>query len=125
NSMQVTRLYSGSDGESHFEDIEVSLQEAGAGALSRQLPVESLFLRTTPTDYEPARHLAPRRQFIINLDGEVEIEAGATTRRFGPGTIIFAEDLTGRGHVTRDVGGARQSVVIPVPDDFDLDRLRS
>ena len=57
--MQVIRLYSGTDGESHFEDIEVSQQEAGVGALSRRLPVESLFLRTTPGDYEPARHLAP------------------------------------------------------------------
>lgn len=124
--MQVTRLYSGDDGETHFEDIDVSLQETGAdgGALSRRLQAESLFLRTTPAGYEPPRHLAPRRQFIINLDGEVEIEAGGATRRFGPGSIIFAEDLTGRGHVTRDVGGPRRSVVIPVPDDFDLDRLR-
>ncbi len=123
--MQITRLYSGADGESHFEDIEVSLQGSAAGEVSARLPVESLLLRTTPGDYEPARHLAPRRQFIINLDGEVEIEAGSSTRRFGPGSLIFAEDLTGHGHVTRDVGGARQSVVIPVPDDFDLDRLRT
>ena len=122
--MQVTRLYSGSDGETHFEDIEVSQQEASAGALSRRLAVESLLFRTTPGDYEPARHLAPRRQFIINLDGEVEIEAGSVTRRFGPGTLIFAEDLSGRGHVTRDVGGVRRSLVIPVADDFELDSLR-
>ena len=93
--------------------------------LSRRVAVESLLFRTTPGEYDPARHLAPRRQLIINLDGEVEIEAGAITRRFGPGSIIFAEDLTGRGHVTRDVGGARQSVVIPVPGEFDLDRLRA
>jgi len=123
--MQVTCLYSGDDGESHFEDIDVSLREAGPAALSRRLDAESLTLRTTPGDYEPPRHLAPRRQFIVNLDGEVEIEAGPTTRRFGPGSIIFAEDLTGRGHVTRDVGGPRRSIVIPVPDDFDLDRLRA
>ncbi len=123
--MQITRLYSGADGESHFEDIEVKLHDGAAGARSAQLPVEGLLLRTTPADHEPARHLAPRRQFIINLDGEVEIEAGSTTRRFGPGTLIFAEDLAGRGHVTRDVGGTRRSVVIPVPADFDLNALRT
>ena len=122
--MQVTRLYGGDDGETHFEDFEVSLMGSERGALSRRLEVESLFFRSTPADHEPARHLAPRRQFIVNLDGEVEIEAGSDTRRFGPGSIIFAEDLEGRGHVTRDVGGPRSSIVVPVPDDFDLDRLR-
>jgi hypothetical protein len=122
--MQVIRLYSGDDGETHFEDIEVSLVGSERGALSRLLDAESLTFRATPGDYEPARHLAPRRQFIINLDGEIEIEAGSETRRFGPGSIIFAEDLEGRGHVTRDVGGPRSSIVVPVPDDFDLDRLR-
>ena len=122
--MRITRLYSGADGESHFEEIEAELRDGAAGARSVPLSVESLILRTTPGDYEPARHLAPRRQFIINLDGEVEIEAGGATRRFGPGTLIFAEDLCGRGHVTRDVGGARRSLVIPVADDFDLDSLR-
>lgn len=123
--MRITRLYSSADGESHFEDIEVKLHDGASGARSTPLPVDSLLLRTTPADHEPARHLAPRRQFIINLDGQVEIEAGSSTRRFGPGSLIFAEDLSGRGHVTRDVGGPRRSVVIPVPDDFDLDALRT
>ncbi len=122
--MKVTRLYSGDDGETHFEDIDVSLVDSEAGSLSRRLAAESLFFRETPGDYEPTRHLAPRRQFIVNLDGEVEIEAGGEVRRFGPGSVIFAEDMTGRGHVTRDVGGHRRSIVVPVPDDFELDRLR-
>ena len=36
----------------------------------------------------------------------VDIEVGSgETRRFGPGTILLAEDLTGQGHISRSVDG--------------------
>ena len=42
----------------------------------------------------------------MTLTGEVEIGLGdGTTHRFGPGHVLLAEDLTGRGHTTRVVGG--------------------
>ena len=37
----------------------------------------------------------------------------------------MADDLTGRGHITRTVELPRRSVVVPVPDDFDVDALRA
>jgi hypothetical protein len=40
---------------------------------------------------------------------------GGTTRRFGPGDVVLADDLTGRGHTTRTVGGVpRVSATVPV-----------
>ena len=51
-------------------------------------------------------HCAPGRQYVVTLDGEGEIEVGdGSTKRFGPGDVLLAEDLTGQGHVTRVVGG--------------------
>ena len=42
---------------------------------------------------------------MINLSGETEIEIGdGTKRRFGPGDILLAEDTSGQGHISRDVG---------------------
>jgi hypothetical protein len=55
-----------------------------------------------------------RRQYvIITLGGEVEIETGdGTVRRFGPGDVMLADDTSGRGHMTRVVGGRPRDCVM-------------
>jgi quercetin dioxygenase-like cupin family protein len=61
-------------------------------------------------------HCAPRRQYSITLSGEAEIEVGdGTVTRIRPGDVVLAEDLTGRGHITRVVGNTpRLSVLVPL-----------
>ena len=113
--MRVTRVYTGSDGESHFEDLEIPLTDHGPiGRLSAFIPATGLILRETGPEYDYDWHPAPRRQAILMLAGAVDIEIGdGTIRRFGPGTILFAEDTTGRGHVSRAVDGqSRTSVFV-------------
>ena len=39
---------------------------------------------------------------------------GQTQRRFGPGDVVLADDLTGQGHTTRSVGVPRISATVPV-----------
>ncbi len=115
--MKITRLYTGADGESHFEDIDIPLTDQGQiGRLSTLIPTMGVILRETGADYDYDWHNAPRRQFIVMLEGTVEIEVGAgTTRRFGPGDILLAEDTTGRGHRSRTVNQqVRRSIFIPL-----------
>jgi uncharacterized cupin superfamily protein len=72
------------------------------GRLSEPIRATSIIFRETDGDYDYGWHHAPRRQYIINLEGEVEITVGdGTTRRFGTGDVILAEDQTGRGHISR------------------------
>ena len=52
----------------------------------------------------------------------VEITCAGGTRCFGPGDVLFAEDLTGEGHANRELLGPRQSLILPVPDGFDIRR---
>jgi hypothetical protein len=104
--MQVTRIFAGSDGESHFEDIDIPLQDLGpVGAMSKLIEATGLVFRETGPDYDLDWHNAPRRQFVLMLSGgEVEIEVGdGSKRRLGPGDILLAEDTTGRGHISRAV----------------------
>ncbi len=104
--VKVTRLYTGDDGESHFEDIEVPFEESGlGGAMSSRLPATGVVFRETGDDYDYDWHNAPRRQYILMLSGGgVEIEVGdGTTRRFRAGDILLAEDTTGRGHISRAI----------------------
>jgi hypothetical protein len=115
--MRITRIYTGDDGESHFEDVEIALKDLGEiGRLSKLHPATGIVFRETDGDYAYDYHCAPRRQYVINLDGPVEIEIGDGTRRvLGAGEILLAEDTTGRGHISRSVDGQpRRSLLIPI-----------
>ena len=117
--MRITRLFSNKNGDSEFQDIEIELENAGEiGYLSQRYPVENLIFRTTGGDYDYNFHNAPERQFIIMLDGEIEIETSlGVTRRFRPGDILLAEDKAGKGHRSRSIDGqTRRSIFITLGD---------
>lgn len=58
-------------------------------------------------------HPAPQRVLAIYLSGRGEIEASdGQVRELAPGTILLAEDTTGKGHITRVNGSDEMSVVI-------------
>jgi hypothetical protein len=114
--MKIVRLYTGTDNESHFEDIEVELNNIGHIQASALQPAQGVLFRRAPANHLSTYHPVPRRQYVITLCGQVEIETGdGTIRRFGPGDVMLAEDTTGRGHITRVVGGQpRHYVFIPL-----------
>ena len=123
--MQITRVYTGDDGRSHFEEIAVALAESRYGRLSELFAAEGVIFRETPVGGELDFHNAPRRQFVVTLGGLVEIECGdGSKRRLGAGGILLADDTDGQGHITRDLEGPRRSLFIPLPADFDVDSLR-
>jgi hypothetical protein len=112
----VVRLFTGSDGQTHAEEVALSL--ATNASLSEQSRLESAsgvqFWRTSPgfvNDWHPAS----RRQYIIRVSGQLEVELAAGKKlSFGPGRIVLAEDLTGMGHITRCIG-ADDCVSVMVP----------
>lgn len=112
--MKVTRIYTGEDGQSHFEDLDYELHPSKVGLLSELIPATGAILRETPGDYDYDFHTAPRRQFVVNLDASVEIEVGDGSKRLlGPGEVFLTEDTTGQGHISRAVDGkVRHSIFI-------------
>ena len=114
-TMRVVRLYTGPDNKSHFEDIQIPLKDAGkVGFISELYKATGVVFRETTGDYNYDFHTAPRRQYVVNLEGEVEIEVGDGTRRIlRAGDILLAEDTTGQGHISRAVAGKpRKSLFI-------------
>ena len=99
------RIYSGEDGQSYFEDLDAS---------QAPLPLEpsaDISIRSTPAGSFYDWHLSDERRYAFVMSGELEVVIGdGTVRRFGPGTVILAEDSTGRGHTTRI--GAEPCVVV-------------
>jgi hypothetical protein len=124
--MKAVRIYTGDDGRSHFEDFDIPLRPGQSGSFSRAFNAENVLFRETDADYALDFHCAPRRQFVVTLSGSAELEAGDGSRRIlGPDTILFAEDTTGQGHISRAVQDPRITMFIPVRDDFDLERFRA
>jgi quercetin dioxygenase-like cupin family protein len=100
-----TRLYSGPDGRSHLEDLD----PASHPELLTLQATKGVVFRVTEPGHFQDWHNAPRRQYVITLEGEVEIGLGdGSVHRFGPGHVTLAEDLTGQGHTTRVVGNTRR-----------------
>jgi quercetin dioxygenase-like cupin family protein len=115
--MAIIRIYTGSDDKSHFEDIEPRFEPRGdQSEIAELLPGSGLLVRRFEPGRENPWHHAPGRYAVFTLSGAVDIEiSDGTVRRLGPGDILIAEDLTGQGHGTREVGpDARVSVFVPL-----------
>ncbi len=116
--MKITRLYVDKKGETHFEDVTLPYASKGKGGkISKRYPASGIMFRETAGTYDYAWHNAPRKQYIINLDGAVDITVSdGETRRIGAGEIFLVEDTTGKGHMSKAVGGKiRHSVFVPLP----------
>ena len=112
--IMMTRIYTGADGLSHAEQIEMKLN-GNATEMLKATGVE--FSRRAPNNSNDW-HVGPRRQFVITLSGRGEIEvAGGQKVAVGPGHINLIEDTTGKGHITRNLGSEdRIAITIPLAD---------
>ena len=99
--MAVVRIFTGEDGESHFEELDASSHPG----LITPRQASTVVFKPIPAGYFNDWHPAPCRQYVITLRGEAEIVIGdGTIRRFRPGDGLLAEDVTGRGHTMRTIG---------------------
>jgi hypothetical protein len=133
-TLAFTHLWADAQGVSHFRDEQLRFEAAtpenstattaaranadpeSLVALPLQGATGATFLylkRAAVEDW----HRAPRRMYLIAVQGMSEVTAGdGQVRRFGPGSIILRDDLTGKGHITRAVGDVDHiALTIPVP----------
>jgi len=116
---KILHMVSGPDGESHFEDMLMPMNEDRKfRARSEKMEVKGIIFQESNGSYEYDFHPAPRRQFHITLEGEGEMEIGdGTKRQLKAGDVMLAEDTTGRGHVSRKLSKGPWKVVIVTLDD--------
>ena len=116
---RITRIYSDVNGDSHFEDFNIPLYDSGPiGFLSDPLKVKEIIFRAVEPAYDYDFHNAPQKQYLILLDGEIEIETSTgKIRHFKAGDILLLEDTTGKGHKTKNLQPTRRrSIFITVPE---------
>ena len=90
----IKRIYTGTDGLSHVEDIVLD-------AKSVMEKVSSVEVRVGQPGRFSDWHVGPQRQYIINLSGSGQLEVAEGKVDLPPGSMEFIDDLTGRGHTTR------------------------
>lgn len=112
--MQIIRVFSGDDGESHFE--EVAPEEMVA--IAKRLGAGDIQLNERQSPSFSDYHTAPRRHYVLHLLGAAEYEtADGSKRQMGPGDVLVAEDLTGHGHSARGMGeGQRFTLAVPLAE---------
>jgi quercetin dioxygenase-like cupin family protein len=115
--IRIHNLYCDAQGESHWRDVHVAwVEENDAGRLSARFPATGIIFRQTQAEHDRPWHPAPRRQYIINLDAEVELTASdGESRVIGAGEVILVEDTTGKGHLSKSVNNQmRHSIFVPI-----------
>ena len=99
-TISIIRLFTGDDGQSHFETIELETTESPAhDFLSGRESAGNVHFAITPAGGSFDWHCAPQRQYVLTLEGTLEFtnRMGAT-QVIRPGDILLAEDTTGGGH---------------------------
>src|SRR5262245_58030363 len=93
----MKRIYTGTDGFSHVEDIVLDAKTV----LEKVTSVE---VRVSPPGRFSDWHVGPQRQYIINLAGSAQLEVAEGKVDLPPGSMEYIDDLTGKGHTTRVTG---------------------
>lgn len=123
--MRYVKITTDGSGGSRFEEVEVGQAETPYAEntppvlVSQAVPATGLTWVTLPPDVrETGWHPPPRRQFVVILDSEFELEtADGHKRRFKPGATLLMDDLDGRGHVTRVLtDGVASFMAIPLAE---------
>ena len=101
----IVRIYTDADGVSQFEELSLPFEApAGRGQTPAQA-TQPMFFNRSPAGQDSGWHTAPRRQYVVGIQGMTQITLrDGTYKRFGPGDIILAEDVTGTGHHTMVFG---------------------
>jgi hypothetical protein len=118
-AIRVTRIYTGSDGQAHAEDVDVKFGAADALGLAQSDAIKATsanFARFAPNFLEDWHH-AHARRYVITLTGKGEIElSGGQKVTLEPGHELLTEDLTGKGHIARALTADWTAVFVQLED---------
>jgi len=117
---RVIRIYNDADGSSHLQELVIATKAGRPTRSAPAIPVTaSIYTEYTGSAVEDW-HRAPARQFSISMSGEIEVEVSDGTKHpIHAGDMVFLEDLTGKGHITRLLSPVT-NIFIRVADTFDV-----
>jgi len=111
--MKYVRLYTGEDQKSYFEEVDCKTTvKQELGNYSEKYPATAIQFRDTLPSATFDWHNAPEPQYIVYLQGEVEVIAsGGETRIFKAGDVLLATDTTGKGHISKTLSIGKAIII--------------
>jgi hypothetical protein len=109
-------MFTGADGESHFEDVRPEEREAEHGAITllSEAATRAVLVRLPPHFDQP--WVGHPGTLAALLAGEIELTmSDGEARRFGPGAVFRVEDAGSRGHLLRVVDGDALLLLVRLP----------
>ncbi|HUN57046.1 MAG TPA: hypothetical protein VMU41_02950 [Candidatus Binataceae bacterium] len=125
--MKVTRFFATAEGESRFEEVEIPITDPRRDEFGFVMHQSGAFTSPSirfvelPVGLDQGWHHAPARQIVVLLKGTMEVgTSDGQKRQWSAGTAVIADDLTGKGHVTRVIEGPALVMFVQLPDNFDV-----
>ena len=119
--MKYVRLYADKNGNTHFEDATLKLDEsdyrppAPMVFVSHAYQCDGVQFIRLPSGWAADSIHPPKKQFLICVKGHIEVTSSdGKSRTFGPGDTVLMEDVEGKGHRTRVKGDECLAAVMPV-----------
>lgn len=117
--MKFRRIYTDEQGETRIGVLDVPEHEARvgpppnpAGQMTATEAVSTFVVFSAPAGTEVPSHNAPQPYICIVLSGEGEVETSdGDTVRLRAGELIYCDDTSGKGHVTRSLSDVRLAFI--------------
>jgi len=109
--MKFPVIFTDEHGETHVasrdipdRDVPFGPPPNPTGKMTDIGAVTTMFIFSVPAGTDVPAHNAPQPYVCIILSGQGQVvTSDGETRRFSPGDVLFCDDLTGKGHVTRAI----------------------
>ena len=99
--MEITQLYTDVNGESHFEEVPVLMEDKyDMGFFSEpQENVKHFYFQNTLPHQEWDFRNVSTKIYITIIEGKLELEVSTGEKKqFNPGDVILLNDRSGKGH---------------------------
>ncbi|MDA1035677.1 MAG: hypothetical protein O3B65_02200 [Chloroflexi bacterium] len=105
--MKAIRVYADTQGETHFEDVDLPTHAVANGTYVRtetRAAAETMFA-IQPPGFFADWHPAPTNRIFVMVSGSAEVEVSdGEMRTLTLGDVVLFEDVTGKGHTMRVIG---------------------
>lgn len=123
--MKVLWMKTNQENQTTFEDLQIPTENEGRGDATGLVPLTGVIFRTNQPFLALDYHNAPRRQFVIPIGGDIEVESGdGTQRTIKSGEALLADDVTGQGHKTNFLTPGASTLMLALPEGFDPSQWR-
>jgi quercetin dioxygenase-like cupin family protein len=117
--MKFPRIYADEQGETHIGVRDIPEHEAPlgpppnpVGQMTESDAASAFVVFSAPAGTEVPSHNAPQPYICIVLSGEGEVATSdGKTLRLGTGEVLYCDDVSGKGHVTRSITDVRLAFI--------------